>query len=88
MWGKAIFYPYWENIARGYEDILALLLLVRALAVIALFVIIVVIVVNLYRHKKWTVRGIVNYLSDKKYDLEVSYNQKKHNGIIDNADNS
>ncbi len=77
MWGKAIFYPYWENIARGYEDILAILLFVRVIALLTMAVIVAVAVVNMYRHKKWTVRGIVNYLSDKKYDLEVSYKQRK-----------
>ncbi|RKM62331.1 hypothetical protein D6855_02625 [Butyrivibrio sp. CB08] len=87
MWGKAIFYPYWENVARGYEDILALILLVRTIALIALVIILVVVVVNLYRHKKWTVRGIVNFLSEKKYDLEVKHNQKKHQKMIDSADN-
>ena len=40
-------------------------------------IIVAVAVVNMYRHKKWTVREIVNYLSDKKYDLEVSYKQRK-----------
>lgn len=77
MWGKAIFYPYWENVARGYEDILALLLLIRTTSVLIMVVILTVVIVNLYRHKKWTVRGIVKYLSDKKYDLEASYKQKK-----------
>lgn len=86
MWGKAIFYPYWENVARGYEDILALILLVRAIALLIVVVILTVVVINLYRHKKWTVRGIVKYLSDKKYDLEASYKQKKEKKIIDSAD--
>ncbi len=88
MWGKAVFYPYWENVARGYEDILALILLIRTIAIVTLSVIVVVIIVNLYRHKRWTVRGIVNYLSEKKYDLEVSHNQKKQKKMIDSVDNS
>ncbi len=85
MWGKAIFYPYWENIARGYEDMLAILLLFRAIALLTMAVILAVVVVNMYRHKKWTVRGIVNYLSDKKYDLEVSHKQKKAQKNVLNA---
>ena len=31
MNGKAIIYPYWENLARGYEDIIALLTVVMLL---------------------------------------------------------
>ena len=77
MWSKAIYYPYWENTARGYEDILALILLVRMICIAVLTVTLVVFVVNSYRHKKWTARGILKYLSDKKYDLEVEYKRKK-----------
>ncbi len=87
MWSKAIFYPYWENIARGYEDMLAVLLFFRAVALLTMAVIIAVVIVNIYRHKKWTVRGIVNYLSDKKYDLEVSYKQRKAEKNVLNAGN-
>ena len=46
-----------------------------ALAVV--IVIFTIFVVGSYRHKKWTVRGILKYLSDKKYDLEVEYKRKK-----------
>ena len=77
MWSKAIYYPYWENTARGYEDVLALILLVRMICLTVITVTLVIFVVNSYRHKKWTVRGIVKYLSDKKYDLEVEYRRKK-----------
>ena len=28
MWQKAIYYPYWENIARGYEDVLSVLFII------------------------------------------------------------
>ena len=77
MWNKAIYYPYWENTARGYEDILALILLVRMIALAVVIVIFTIFVVGSYRHKKWTVRGILKYLSDKKYDLEVEYKRKK-----------
>lgn len=77
MWNKAIYYPYWENTARAYEDILALVLFVRLICLAVLTVSLVIFVVNSYRHKKWTVSGIVKYLSDKKYDLEVEYKRKK-----------
>lgn len=77
MWGKAIYYPYWENIARGYEDILATILLIRILCMLVVIIICVVAIVQSYRHKKWTVRSVVKYLSDKKYDLEVEHRRKK-----------
>ena len=77
MWNKAIYYPYWENTARGYEDILALILLVRMICMTVVILVLVIFTVNAYRHKKWTARGIIKYLSDKKYDLEVTYKRKK-----------
>ncbi len=85
MWGKAIFYPYWENLARGYEDILATILFFRLIALLTMVIIFTVAVVNSYRNKKWTVRGVIKYLSDKKYDLEVSHNQKKLEKNVVNA---
>lgn len=77
MWGKAIYYPYWENIARGWEDFLAFLLLGRMLCIIAAVLIVAVEIVNAYRNKKWTVRGVVRYLADKKYDFEAELKKKK-----------
>ena len=77
MWNKAIYYPYWENIARGYEDILATILLVRILCVLAVVVLTVISVINAYRNKTWTVRSVIKTLADKKYDLEAEYKLKK-----------
>lgn len=77
MWDKPIFYPYWENVARGYEDILALLNLIRTICLCALFIIACVIVVIAYRNKTWTVRGVIDYLADKKYEFESNRNFKK-----------
>ncbi len=77
MWNKAIFFPYWENLARGYEDILATLLLIRLICRTIVVVIIVLFIIRAYRNKKWTVRGIFNYLMEKKYDYEVKRAQKK-----------
>lgn len=72
MWDKPIFYPYWENVARGYEDILALLNFFRTIFVAAVFIIVAVLIVIAYRNKTWTVRGIVNFLADKKYEFEAN----------------
>lgn len=85
MWSKAIFYPYWENIARGYEDILALMLLFRTICIVAIVVILVILVVDLYRHKRFTMSSVISIIADKKYDLEVKINRKK---LGDNGDTS
>jgi hypothetical protein len=77
MWSMAIYYPYWENAARGYEDILALILLVRIICVLTVVVIFVISIVNAYRNKTWTVRSIIRNLADKKYDWEAERKLKK-----------
>lgn len=54
MNGKAIIYPYWENIARGYEDIIALLTVFMILFLLYPVVLIVVIFCIWWKHKGWT----------------------------------
>lgn len=65
MNGKAIIYPYWENIARGYEDILALILVFRILFVLYPVVVILVAIVLAWKHKTWTAKGVCHCLKDK-----------------------
>ncbi|MBQ9589968.1 MAG: ABC transporter permease [Butyrivibrio sp.] len=71
MWGKPIYYPYWENVAKAWEDILAFILLIRIICIVVVAVIATVLIVSAYRHKTWTVAGIVRFIADKKYDYEA-----------------
>lgn len=66
MNGKAIIYPFWENLARGYEDIAAVLTFLLILFFIYPVCLIVILIVTLWRHKKWTLKGIVIELIDAK----------------------
>ncbi len=59
MNGKAIIYPYWENIARAYEDILSMFMFFILLFVGAPVIIIIVILVLLWKRKNWTVKGVI-----------------------------
>ncbi|MCR4904167.1 MAG: ABC transporter permease [Butyrivibrio sp.] len=63
-------YPYWENIARGWEDILSLIMLVRFICIVFVLAILVWRIVYGYRHKKWTAEGVWQDIKDRKYDLE------------------
>ena len=65
MNGKAIIYPYWENIARGYEDIIALLLLFMIILIVYPTVLIVLLIIYLWRHKTWTVKSVWDMGKDK-----------------------
>lgn len=65
MNGKAIIYPYWENVARGYEDILALITLFELLFLLYAVVLAVIFFVIWWRHKGWTIKEKVLYVKDK-----------------------
>lgn len=65
MNGKAIIYPFWENIARGYEDILAVITLFEMLFLVYAIVIVLVLFILWWRHKGWTLREKRLILQDK-----------------------
>lgn len=65
MNGKAIIYPYWENIARGYEDILAVMTLFEVLFLLYPSVLALVFFCIWWRHKGWTVKEKILLLKDK-----------------------
>ena len=65
MNGKAIIYPYWENIARGYEDILALLTFFELLFLVYALAIALGLFISWWRHKGWTIKDKVLILKDK-----------------------
>lgn len=66
MNGKAILYPYWENIARGTEDLVAVFTLITGIFLILAFVILAVVIT------KWWLRnkaGIWQWIKNKMIDL-------------------
>ncbi len=65
MNGKAITYPYWENVARGYEDILALLTLIQMLFLIYPSGVLLVWIVILWKNKTWTAKTVFVALQDR-----------------------
>ena len=67
MTNIAMWYPYWENVARGTEDILVIVMALQAFVIALPVVILTVWIVNAYRHKKWTARGVFHTLGDHIY---------------------
>lgn len=65
MNGKAIIYPYWENIARGYEDILAVITLIDMLFLIYAVTIALILFISWWRHKGWTIKQMLLAAKDK-----------------------
>ena len=79
MWQKAIYYPYWENIARGYEDILSILFVIRLFLKVSACVTVILFVRTFYVRKETDLHGLLEKLADKKYELEVKLNERKKN---------
>ena len=52
-------FPYWENYARGIEDILAFMLVLEAVFLLCAALIILVSLYNAYHHRTWTWPGLV-----------------------------
>ena len=65
MNGKAIIYPYWENVARGYEDILALITLFELLFLLYAVALAVIFFAIWWRNKGWTIKEKVLCVKDK-----------------------
>ena len=66
MNGKAIIYPYWENIARGYEDILATMTFFLLILLAYPVILAVIFFILWWRHKGWTLREVWLKIKDKQ----------------------
>lgn len=64
MNGKAIIYPYWENIARGYEDIIALISVFMILFLLYPVITLLVCFIKWWKHKGWTMKDVWRKLRD------------------------
>ena len=65
MNGKAIIYPYWENVARGYEDILVVVTLFELLFLLYAMILAIVFFGIWWKHKGWTIHDKWLLLKDK-----------------------
>ncbi len=77
MNGKAIVYPYWENLARGYEDIIALITLIITVCLAVPGVTAVVWLIFWWKHKSWTFKSLWAKLSDRIRSLREKGYAKK-----------
>lgn len=85
MNGKAIIYPYWENIARGYEDVIALMLVFMILLLMYPVILLVVLFAHWWKHKGWTVKSVFlkakdrweRFLEKKRAERNIRKESKK-----------
>ncbi len=74
-----ITFPYWENIARGYEDILAYLLLTQLLLLAYTVVVMISILWSMWMRRAWRVHHIYEWAKDGWYAFGVSRHEHKLN---------
>lgn len=65
MNGRAIIYPYWENVARGYEDIIGMLTVFMLLFLLYPSVLVLAVFIYWWRHKGWTLKDVWLKIKDK-----------------------
>ncbi|MBQ7776519.1 MAG: ABC transporter permease [Lachnospiraceae bacterium] len=69
MNGKAIIYPYWENVARAYEDRVAVMMLFQLIFLVFPVIVISIVLVILWKRRTWTVKSVLLSLRDKIEDI-------------------
>ena len=77
MHNHNIRYPFWENHARGYEDILALILILEALLLLTAFLIVLVGLIVVYRRRSWTWPGLAKRVFGVIYSLVRRIRRKR-----------
>lgn len=74
---SGITFPYWENMARGYEDILAGLLFVEFVFLGYALLIFVSVAWYLWLHRRWRARDIFGRVQDAVYAARVKRYQTR-----------
>lgn len=65
MNGKAIVYPFWENVARGYEDIITIFIFLLLLCLVYPVVLVVITIVLWWKRRTWTWKDVAKKAGGK-----------------------
>lgn len=77
MQNSAVSLPYWENMARGYEDVRALLLLLQFVLLLIPSVILLVFLIRCYRKRKWHMRDVPGLLAQGRDRVLDRFREEK-----------
>lgn len=77
MQNAAIRFPYWENVARGYEDVLALLLVFRFLLLLFVITVVIIFLIQKWRHRCFTWKDLWSKIIDIKDGFRAKRIRKK-----------
>lgn len=62
MQNTAVKFPYWENIGRGWEDVMVVIMILKFVFLLIPAVIIAVFLINRWRNRKITLKDIGNFI--------------------------
>lgn len=77
-------YPFWENRARAWENIFALMFFLENMTRIFAGFLTILLVISWYRHRKWTAAAIVREIRDRNYDRQARRALEKKQKIQEN----
>ena len=77
MNSKAVIFPYWENVARGYEDILGVMFVWMLLFLVYPTVLLVVWIWKKWKARTWTVKDVFHKASDFIYEKSGEWKRKR-----------
>ena len=63
-------YPYWENVAMGWETIFAALFLLECILIVLTILLIVWMILHWFRHKSWTLAGSIQNMQEGIYERQ------------------
>ena len=63
-------YPFWENVARGWELIMAALFLLECILILLTILLIVWMIIHWFRHKSWTLAGSIQNMQENVYERQ------------------
>ena len=78
---NGVVYPYWENVARGLEDTLALCLLLKSILLFFPIIFVIIVLVYLWKNRTWTLGKGISWVQDKVYEVGTRRVQKKKKKI-------
>lgn len=74
---REVIFPYWENVARGYEDIFVIFLIVKSMLLIVPIIFVFAVIIACWKRKTWTVRQGIVWVQDLLYEKGAQRAQKK-----------
>ena len=63
-------YPYWENVAIGWETIFTAMFLAECLLLLLTVILLILLLVHWYRHRSWTVASGFKSIGDSLYEKQ------------------